>query len=202
METRLDSRFLIDLPILEIILESSVHFCHTNYDSCLFQTMCSLAFFACLRVGETSLAQTKSRALIINRVVSLKFTFPESNHNCNQRLVSLVINRRYRSCPAQIILNYLSVGGCQPGPLFFSFFFFFLFNKSTVSRVNFINKLSIDIKYCVLDASRYRGLCFRIGAASYAANAQIRALGRWEYNAFLKYIQMPFLIIIVILSQV
>jgi len=52
------------------------------------------------------------------------------------------------------------------------------------------------IKYCALDPSRYKGHSFRIGAASYPADAamsdsQIRALGHWKSDAFHKYIRMP-----------
>lgn len=59
----------------------------------------------------------------------------------------------------------------------------------------FFQKLSICIKYCGLDPSRYKGHSFRIGAASHAAeggmsDAQIRTLGRWKSNAFLKYIRI------------
>ena len=50
--SRLDSRLPITLPILNRILESSIAIRHTPYDSCLFRAMCSLAFFACMRVGE------------------------------------------------------------------------------------------------------------------------------------------------------
>ena len=49
---------------------------------------------------------------------------------------------------------------------------------------------------CGLDPSRYKGHSFRIGAASYAedrglSDAQIRMLGRWKSNAFLRYIRVP-----------
>ena len=47
----LDSQLPITLPILHRILECSVTICSTPYDSCLFQAMCSLAFFACMHVG-------------------------------------------------------------------------------------------------------------------------------------------------------
>lgn len=46
--SHLDSRLPITLPIRHRILGSSAHFCRTPYDSCLFQAMCSLAFFACM----------------------------------------------------------------------------------------------------------------------------------------------------------
>ena len=73
-----------------------------NYDSCLFQAMCSLAFFACMRVGELTLTTTKDRGSLIQlhqltqlvdvdqRVIALKFTFLDFKHNYNQRPFSVV----------------------------------------------------------------------------------------------------------------
>lgn len=200
--SRLDSRLPITLPILNRILESSVVICHTPYDRYLFQAMCSLAFFACMRVGEFTWITTQERDSLIQlhqltqlvdanqRVISLKFTFRDFKHNYNQRPFSVVIYRRNNFCPVQIILDYLSLRGSGPGPLFR------LADGSPVSRTIFIDKLSMAIKYCGLDPSRYKGHSFRIGAASFAADAgmsdsQIRALGRWKSNAFHKYIRIP-----------
>ena len=103
---RLDSRLPITFPILQRLLESSVRVCRTNYDSCLFEAMCSLALFACLRVGERTSAQTHGRGSLTqvhqltqlvdetNRVVALKFTLLESKQNYNQHPFSLSITRR------------------------------------------------------------------------------------------------------------
>ena len=63
--SRLDSRLPITLPILHRILDSSVHSCHTPYGSCLFQAMCSLAFFASMWVGEITLTTTRERGALI-----------------------------------------------------------------------------------------------------------------------------------------
>ena len=200
--SRLDSRLPITLPILNRILESSIAIRHTPYDSCLFRAMCSLAFFACMWVGEFTWSTTRERGSLIQlhqltklvdanqRVISLKFTFLDFKHNYNQRPFSVVINRRTNFCPVHIILDYLSLRGSMPGPLFR------LADGSPVSRAIFNDKLSMAIKYCGLDPSRYKGHSFRIGAASYAADAgmsdsQIRALGRWKSDAFHKYIRIP-----------
>ena len=200
--SRLDSRLPITLPILHRLLDSAVQFCHTPYDTCLFRAMCSLAFFACMRVGEITLATTNGRGSLIHLhqltqlvdakqgVIALKFTFLDFKHNYNQRPFSVVINRRNHFCPVQIILDYLSLRGRMPGPLFC------LVDGSPVSRALLIDKLSMAIKSCGLDSSRYKGHSFRIGAASFAADAgmsdaQIRALGRWKSNAFQKYIRIP-----------
>ena len=58
--SRLGSRLPITLPILDRILKPSIKVCHTPYDSCLFQAMHELtfAFFACMRVGESTWTTT------------------------------------------------------------------------------------------------------------------------------------------------
>ena len=195
---RLDSRLPITLPILHRILPSAVHFCHSQYDIVLFQSMCSLAFFGCMRVGEITLTTSKGGGSPFQirqltqlvdenqKVVALKCTFLDFKHNYNQCPFSLVIGREIHLCSVQVLLDYLSRRGYSPGPLFI------LGDGSPVSRAAFTEKLSMASKYCGLYPSQYKGHSFRIGAASHAAdagmsNAQIRALGRWS-NAFQKYI--------------
>ena len=115
--------------------------------------------------------------------MALKCTLSDFKHNYNQRPFSLVINRQIPFCPVQLVLEYLAPKGCKPGPVFI------LADGSAVTRTQFTEQLSIAFKYCGLNPSRYKGHSFRIGTASYAAeagmsHAQIRALGRWKSNAF------------------
>ena len=65
-----------------------------------------------------------------------------------------------------------------------------------ISRTFFIAQLNAALKFNNLDSSLYKGHSFRIGAASWAAakgfsDSQIRLLGRWKSNAFLRYIRTP-----------
>ena len=105
-----------------------------------------------MRVGELTLTTTKDSGSLIQlrqltqlvdvdqRVIALKFTFLDFKHNYNQRPFSVVVNRRNNFCPVQIILDYLSLRGSRPGPLFC------LADGSPVSRDIFIDKLSMAIK--------------------------------------------------------
>ena len=49
---RLDSRLPITLPILDKRLSVAPYFVGSSYQICHFQVMCSLAFFAFLRIGK------------------------------------------------------------------------------------------------------------------------------------------------------
>ena len=64
-----------------------------------------------------------------------------------------------------------------------------------VRRGYFCAILARAIRLCGLNPNRYKGHSFRIGAASDAAEkgmseAQIRVLGRWKSNAFMRYIRL------------
>lgn len=195
---RLDSRLPITLPILHRILASAVQISVNQYSICQFQAMCLLAFFAFLRVGEITSSksghniQINQVTKLVNekqQVMALKVTFYNFKHNYNERPFSMVISRQKTFCPVQIMLDYLHLRRHRPGPLFMTM------DGCPMSRAVFTEKLSQSIKFCGLDPSRYKGHSFRIGAASHAADrgmsdAQIRTLGRWKSNAFLKYIRI------------
>ena len=167
--------------------------------------MCSIAFFAFLRIGEITYNSPKDAHVPLQvhqlsklldpskQVVALKLMFGNFKHNHNQRPFSMILHRHNPCCPVQLLLEYLSLRGNQPGPLFLNS------DNSPVSRTHFADLLSLSLKACGLDSTRYKGHSFRIGAASFAAergmsDAQIRALGRWKSNAFLKYIRLPSLV--------
>ena len=177
---RLNSRLPITLPILHRILASAVHFCHSQYDIVLFQAMCSLAFFGCRRVGEITLTTSKGGGSPF-QIHQLTQSVAE-----NQKVVALKCTFLDFKCSLRLSLSQKVI----PGPLFV------LGDGSPVSIAAFTEKLSMAIKYCGFEPSRYKGHSFRIGAASHAADAgmsdaQIRALERWKSNAFQKYIRIP-----------
>ena len=82
-------------------MDSTAQFCHTSYDISLFQAMCSLASFACMRIGEITWSPADSThttahihqlmKLVDNSQVveALKFTFVNFKHHYNQRPFSV-----------------------------------------------------------------------------------------------------------------
>ena len=198
---RLDSRLPITLPILHKIIVAASRFSCSKYQICQFQAMCSIAFYAFLRVGEmTSTNRQGPRPLQIhqvvklvnnsNSIVSLKLTFQDFKHSYNQPPFSIVITRAPTFCLVQLMLDYLTLRGYKPGPLFMTS------HGHPVSRTAFTDQLSLALKFCELNPERYKGHSFRIGAASHAADrglsdTQIRVLGRWRSHAFHRYIRIP-----------
>ena len=196
----IDSRLPITLPILHKILYLASDLSLSPYELCLFWAMCSLAFYAFLHVGEMaatnnnkSLLSTDNIAKLVNaanHVVSLKVTFLHYKHSYNQPPFSVIIQRQSSFCPVQLMLDNLKLRGNSRGPLF-------TIGGLPVHRQYFCGLLTTAIKCCGLNPARYKGHGFRIGATSHAAergmsDAQIRVLGRWKSNAFLRYIRISF----------
>ena len=130
---------------------------------------------------------------VAGELAAFKLTFGNFKHSYNERPFSVVVSRHPHSCPVDLLSKYLTLRGSGPGPIFISL------DGLPVSRSNFSQRLSMAIQLCGLAPSRYKGHSFRIGAASHAADrglsdAQIRALGRWKSNAFLRYIRVPSLV--------
>ncbi len=125
----------------------------SHYDICLFQAMCSTAFYAFLRVGEmTSTEHTRAQANLrlaqlvkLNNkatdVVSLKITFLNYKHNYKPRPFSININKQSDFCPVAILLQYLIIRGPSPG---------FLFVLNPVPRAHFATQLALALKFCNL----------------------------------------------------
>ena len=93
-------------------------------------------------------------------------------------------------CPVSETLRYVGRRGPAPGP-------FFIFENGTpLTKAAFILRVREALVTLGLNCQDYAGHSFRIGAATTAAQAGledsvIRSLGRWNSDAFLRYIRTP-----------
>jgi integrase len=91
-------------------------------------------------------------------------------------------------CPVAAVLAYLAIRPPEPGPLF-------LFRDgSTLSRPRLVSTLREALLAAGINSSLYNGHCFRIGAATTAADAGIgdaviMQLGRWRSQAYTAYVR-------------
>ena len=105
--------------------------------------------------------------------------------------VSLFVGRTGTDlCPVAALLDYLTMRGSKPGPLF-------VFSDGRfLSRARFVELVRKGLCSAGVDQSKYSGHSFRIGAATTAAakgmeDSIIKTLGRWESLAYLQYVQIP-----------
>ena len=92
--------------------------------------------------------------------------------------------------PVTEMLRYVTLRGPAPGP------FFQFSNGSPLTKAVFIDRVREALKRMGVRAELYAGHSFRIGAATAAAEASledsvIRLLGRWNSDAFLRYVRTP-----------
>ena len=199
LHARLDSRLPITIPICISCCNLLRYYHCQNTRFLCFRPCAALQFFGFLRVGEITFSATTPRPIQIHQlkklvndaheVVGFKIEFLNFKHSYNQPPFYLVISPQSTFCPVKILPQFLSARGDSQGALFIQD------DGSPVSRSCFSAQLSSALKLCGLNPSVYKGHSFRIGAASHAAerglsDAQIRILGRWKSNAFLKYIRV------------
>ena len=194
-----DLRLPITIPVLNKLIQSLVHTTASRYDYVLFRAMFLFAFESFARVGE--ITSNGSNAHRVIQFCDVKFlsagegllvevTFRHFKHNLSKHPHKISFGRGYACFSAiDAIQEYVRMRGSFSGPLFCSVI------GKPISRATVDQQLHRSLSFSNLDTSRYKGHSFRIGSASHKAeigyfDAMIRALGRWNSNAFRKYIRV------------
>lgn len=190
-----DTRLPISMQLLHQLCSATVLLFNKHYISTLYTAMFLLAFHGFARVGELAVTGSspvhtlniQDITLIPNRVV--KVTFRHFKHSNGRTFELSIYPTSTNHCPVKSMQQYLSIRPPLQGPLFL------LPSGEPVSKSNFSSALSNTIKFLNLPAASYKSHSFRIGAATYSAiqgysDQQIRLMGRWRSNAFLKYIRV------------
>lgn len=195
MRPSFDVRLPITVPILDRLVESLSFTTESKYEQALFTAMFLFAFTAFARIGEITVSRNpvlQRTDLVIEgegQQQTATVTFRTFKHNLTGRphFISITAGPT-RISAVMALADFISLRGQQPGPLFC------YPSLNPLPRRVFDMQLRRCLNYCNLDADLYKGHSFRIGAATYRAelgdsDAQIRALGRWKGNAFLKYVR-------------
>lgn len=207
-----DVRLPITLPILTRLIASFEHTTESAYQLHMLSAMCSLAFFAFLRIGEITVNSSNHSNLImlpqleqllnrLGQVTALQLTISKYKHSDTGPPFVIYIYKEDLCCPVRTILDFISTRGTARGPLFC------WPDGAPIKRNFFVEQLNRALRFCKLDPALYKSHSFRIGAATWAAakgftDTQIRQLGRWKSNAFLQYIRTPSLSTKVVSLQV
>ena len=193
--SKLDLRLPITLSLLNKICYSLTTILSSQFDRLLFRSMFLLSFFAFLRVGEiTVVGQTNPNTLHLHHVTflsdgTLQINFSRFKHSHGRSASVLIKPRQVDWCPVSSLKKYIQLRGLHSG------FLFIQSNSQPVHRNKFSSILSQSVSFLGLDSSRYLSHSFRIGACTYAiqcglSDSQIRVLGRWNSDAFRRYIRL------------
>lgn len=187
----------VRLPITKQILEKLVNaaeICVQGfYRRSMFVSMVLLAFSAFLRVGEMAMSNGNTNNVLKLRDLEFvsaksgtatKITFTNFKHSAG-RTARVEFDDPVTS---SAVKKYLANRGNKPGYLFM------WPSGKPITRLEFDDMFKACLKFCHLDSSAYKSHSLRIGAASHAAAVgftaiQIREMGRWHSDAFMKYIR-------------
>ena len=195
---KIDTRLPITLSILSRLTGLLNMVCNSSYESKLFKSAFSLAFFAFLRVSEFTATSKKadcSRILSVLDVscldhssVQVRVRFSKTDQEGRSTLLQVCRGPDSAVCPVEGLLNFLQVRPPGNGPLFWHM------DKSPLTRYQFNSVLQKSVHLAGLGEGKFSTHSFRIGAATTAAGCgfsseEIQRMGRWKSNVYSVYIR-------------
>lgn len=176
---------------------------HSKWENIMLWAACCTCFFGFLRSGEITVPTQNdydsSTHLSYGDVLfdsKASPTFAQVNIKASKtdpfrKGVAIYMGRTNNDlCPVAALAAYITVRGSKEGP------FFLLENQTPLTRDRFVKMTRDKLTAAGIDAGRYSGHSFRIGAATTASaygveDSLIQTLGRWKSAAYLLYIRVP-----------
>ena len=188
-----DSRLPITQFILARLLDSVDKVLSSIYHATLLKAMFLIAFYGLFRVGEITIQSSGVVSLNMDQIQIFKDRFElkitKFKNNLTNKPFDIVIHKLDSPyCPYLGLLKYLQLRKLDNGPLFrFP-------DGKPVSRSFFANRLKDCLIFCGLNPHLFKSHSFRIGGASFLASIgktdlQIKIIGRWSSDSFLRYIR-------------
>ena len=168
----------------------------------VWAAMC-LCFFGFLRAGEMTIpsesgfdagAHLTYGDIAVDSVAdpnTLRVRIKASKTDPFRKGIDVFLGRTHSQlCPVEAMMAFLAIRGDKAG------FLFQFKDGRNLTKDRFIKKVRDLLQKAGVDASKYAGHSFRIGAATTASQcgigeATIKMLGRWESSAYLLYIKTP-----------
>ena len=174
-----------------------------SFTNIMLWAACCIAFFGFMRVGEFTISGPRDYDASIHLSFSditvdsrdnprlLQVTIKQSKTDPFRRGVNIYLGVTDSAiCPISGILPYLASRGNKAGPLFITQ------DGKGLTRQAFSALLDSVLFKLHLDTKCFNTHSFRIGAATSAAQAHIpdtyiKMLGRWQSDAYQRYIKTP-----------
>lgn len=195
-----DTRLPITSSVLKELVAALPIVISSEQEATMLRAMFVTAFYGFLRIGEIAPNSAKQHHTVIQyadfnwqgdsaqAVLSIRHS--KNSHKVGPQ--NIVLQREAKAnrsiCPIRSLKRFLRLRGNTPGPLFM------LHGKPCARRL-FDQGLRAALVFNRYSTSAYKGHSFRIGAATDAAargwsDAKIRVLGRWNSDAFRRYIRL------------
>ncbi len=173
------------------------------FDAKMLWAAACMVFFGFLRAGEFTAPSDSNVDLAVCLTFSdvaidshtaptlVRVHLKQSKTDPFRKGVDVFIGRTGKDlCPVAAILAFLAARGNASGPLFT------FRDGKLLTRQRLVSHLRRALDGMGVDQSKYCGHSFRIGAATAAAAAgmedyTIQTLGRWQSQAFLRYVMTP-----------
>ena len=185
----------------EILKELGKHWPRLSFDDIMVWAVCMIAFFGFFRAGELTVPSvcTFDPAVHLS-VKDVSFDARLNPTRCCIHLKSSKTDQCRKGvdvfvgatgnelCPVRALVAYLLRRGGGEG------FLFRYENGVPLTKDKFVSRTRTALEGAGLDAAKYAGHSFRIGAATTAASkgmpeTTIKALGRWKSDAYRGYIR-------------
>jgi integrase len=194
------ARLPITLDLLSGILTKLSAVCRDGFESTLFSSAFTLAFFGFFRIGELTTASKSDRAVdkIINltdiklvdkeETLLIKIRYSKADQRGKGCTIKIKKQQPQTICPVLAFKRYLAVRPKSGGSLFCHV------NGLPLTRYQFSAILNKCLRMINPGLECYTAHSFRLGAASWAAKVgwstdQIKLAGRWASEVYKVYIQ-------------
>jgi hypothetical protein len=195
----IDKRLPVTHNLLNTLISSIPNVCNSMYDIALYSAMFSIAYYACLRIGEYAMTGNSANVLKVEQVKLvtrpsvlngqvIHVHFQHFKHKKHDVPVLELLPQSDKTCPVKLIKTYLQLRPKLSGPLFL------LSSGQSINRQTFIKVFHNCIMFLSLDKKQYNTHSLRIGRCTDLMLAgvnesKIRAIGRWKSDAYKRYIR-------------
>ena len=191
-----DMRSPISLEMLEKILLVLKHVCYTDYETTLFKTVFSMAYFGLFRVSELVYTNLDDRALTKDDIIlekgaqAVRITLKVTKTNQMGHSITIRIAANEENIDMFDLLKlYMSLVSPK------AYYFFCHADLKPVTRYQFCSVLSQACKLVGMNSKTIKSHSFRIGRATDLAKRNvsddtIKQMGRWTSNSFSRYIRV------------
>ena len=182
-----DMRKPITLPLLEKIVNVLPHLCFSNFESALFQSAFTLAFFALLRVSEV-VALGLEHITVSSDVITIFIKASKTDQTGSGAIVQ-VQKSIDNIVLFQSIQNFSALSSHIRRASYLAHL-----NSKPLTQYQFSSMLNKALQFLNIPSSNFKTHSFRIGGATHlymrgSSEEVIKQMGRWQSAAYKSYIR-------------